>query len=169
MENKNRWGRSTFSIAGWLFADLLLALMMIFLVASTVGIYTPPPKPSHRTPTPTPPILPRLELNFHRFTINIDPGGLLNGTPSEIDDIKSQVRAQTFLKGRSAGLVIVYGGAPGDSDISTALDIAGKVYGVLGILGKEGFVFTRASHYDPLYLFGGNLAIVTIDVYLFAK
>jgi hypothetical protein len=168
MENRHRRGRSTFSIAGWLFADLLLALMMIFLVASTVGVYIPP-APIHPPPTPTPPVPPRLELKFHRFSINIDPSSLLNGTPSEIDNIKSQVRAQTFLKGRSVGIVIVYGGAPGDSSIPTALNIASNVYEVLATLGREGFAFTRASHYDPLYVFGDNLSLVTIDVYLFAK
>ena len=41
--------RDTVSMAGWLFADLLLGLAMFFLVANSVGI-TPLPTPS---PTPT--------------------------------------------------------------------------------------------------------------------
>lgn len=42
--------RDTVSLAGWLFADLLLGLSMLFFVFNTVG---PPPPPPERTPTPT--------------------------------------------------------------------------------------------------------------------
>lgn len=166
MQNNRRERRSMFSLAGWLFADLLLALTTIFIVASAVGVYVPPQPKSK--PTPTPRVLPRLELKFHRFTINVDPGGLLNGDQNAVDSVKQQVRAQSFLKGRSAGLVIVYGGAPSDSDISTALNIASKIYDIILALGKQGFAFSRASRYDPLYVFGNGLSIVTVDVFLFS-
>ncbi len=166
MLNNQRSGRSMFSIAGWLFADMLLAMMMIFIVASTTSVDILPK--TKLAPTPTPKVLPRLELNFHRFSINVDPNGLLNDVSGAIADVKSQVKSQAFLKGRSVGLVIVYGGAPSDADVSTALTIADKVYNVLIALGKQGFAFSRASIYDPLYIFEGNLTIVTVDVFLFA-
>lgn len=45
--------RDTMSLAGWLFADLLLGLAMLFFVFNTVGTKpTPPPHPTY-TPLPT--------------------------------------------------------------------------------------------------------------------
>ncbi len=46
---RRREGRDMILLGGWLFADLLLGLAMLFLTANTVG--TPPPTP---TPTPSP-------------------------------------------------------------------------------------------------------------------
>jgi hypothetical protein len=167
--------KETFFIvsAGWLFADLLLALAMLFLAANTFAIKPLPPKPTP-TPTqvlatPTPIPLPRLELKFHEFSLNVDPNGLLNNDPAAIASVKQQVKAQAILNGRSVGLVIAYGGAPGDNDIGTAQAVAGKVYDVLKILGKERFAFGRASYYSTLYLLGGKSTIVVLDVYLFAE
>ena len=175
MNIRNRRERRGFSIGsvGWLFADLLLALAMLFLIANTLGSPikpklrpTPTPTVSKVTPTPTP--LPRLELRFHEFTINVDPNGLLNNDPNAIASVKQQVKAQAILRGRSVGLVIAYGGAPGDGNISMALTFAGKTYDILRSLGKEGFAFSRASYYSALYLLGGKSTIVTLDIYLFA-
>ena len=164
--------KSSFIVsAGWLFADLLLALAMLFLAANTFAI-KPPPKTlvtPTATATPKPTVLPRLELKFHEFTINVDPNGLLNGSQNAIASVEKQVKAQTILRGRSVGLVIAYGGAPSDSQIGQALTVAGKMYDVLKILGKQGFAFTRSSYYNTLYDLGGNTNIVTIDIYLFAQ
>jgi hypothetical protein len=82
---------------------------------------------------------------------------------------KHQMRRQAFLRGRSVGFVIVYGGALDVGQIATALTLAQKIYGILKTLGREWSVFSRASYYDPLYLLGGDLNIVTLDIYLFAK
>src|SRR5690349_7460294 len=46
---RRREGRDMILLGGWLFADLLLGLAMLFLTANSVG--TPPPTP---TPTPSP-------------------------------------------------------------------------------------------------------------------
>lgn len=164
--------KNSFTVsAGWLFADLLLALAMLFLAANTFAV-RPPPKllaTPTATATPKPTVLPRLELQFHEFTINVDPNGLLNNSQSAIASVEQQVKAKAVLRGRSVGLVIAYGGAPGDSQIGQAQAIAGKVYGVLKTLGKQGFAFSRSSYYDMLYDLGGSTNIVTIDVYLFAQ
>lgn len=174
MSLRNRREGRSFSMGfiGWLFADMLLALAMLFLIANTIGS---PPKPKPKpTPTPTkvivkptPTPLPRLELKFHEFTINIDPNGLQNNDPQAVASVKQQVRRQGILQGRSVGLVIAYGGAPGDSDIPMALSIASKIYNILKSLGQEGFAFSRASYYNPLYLLGGTNTVVTLDIYLF--
>ncbi len=56
---RKRNRRDMIVLGGWLFADLLLGLAMIFLVANTVG--APPPEP---TPTATPDELATAEASF---------------------------------------------------------------------------------------------------------
>ncbi len=161
--------------AGWLFADMLLALAMLFLAANTIGIH-PPPLPPATTPTstsiaatPTPTPIAHLEQKFHRFMINVDANGLLNGSQSATHAVVQQVTAQSFLQGRRVGLAIIYGGAPNDSQIGRAENIANKVYDILHDLGKRNTTFTNISRYDPLYLLGGNSDTVTIDIFLFVQ
>ncbi|MGC4190412.1 MAG: hypothetical protein QM589_04160 [Thermomicrobiales bacterium] len=57
-KRKSRSGSSMVVLGGWLFADLLLGLAMLFAVATTVG--APPPTP---TPTPAPNYLATSEAN----------------------------------------------------------------------------------------------------------
>lgn len=168
--------RNTVLLTGWLFADLLLALFVIFLAASTLGVklYKPSPTPTVRvTPTvvsPTPTSIPRLELHANRFKYTgIDYQGLLNNTPNAINDLKQRLRHERALQGRRAGLAIAYDGASGTADIPTALSVDAKIYGVLASLGNEGFVFIKTSYYDSLYLLGATPDTVTIDVFLFAQ
>ena len=160
--------RDIVSLGGWLFADLLLALAMLFFTTS-IDI-----KPLHSvTPTPTikvkPTVLPRLELNHQRAVFSIDAYGLLQGDSGAVSNVKQQVRALSYLHNRRAGLVIVYGSALDVTQVDTALTVAQKVYDVLRTLGKEGFVFKQASYYDPLYFLGRDINTVTIDIYLFAQ
>lgn len=171
---KNRSGedlkKSFMGSAGWLFADLLLALAMLFLIANSVS----QPKPIvHITPTATATatataLPPRLEQNYHRFSITIDPGKLLNNDPAEKANVIRQVKAQSFLHNRTVGLVIVYGGAPTVNDISTATSIADNIYSILIGLGKHDTTFGQVSKYDPLYLLQGDPTVVKLDMFLFA-
>ncbi len=88
--------RDLVSLSGWLFADLMLALAMLFFATSVITKPTP-------LPTPTPkPILPRLELHHNRIVISIDPNGILNGSPEAIKSVETQVRGQRVLHNRSA-------------------------------------------------------------------
>src|SRR5579875_1237343 len=86
---------------GWLFADLLLMLAMLFLIAST-GYF---PKPQLATPakksvtpsaaitTPTSPVQESLDFNPVEFNINVDYVTLLSDHPqSAIADIQKQVK-----------------------------------------------------------------------------
>lgn len=167
--------RDTVLLSGWLFADLLLGLAVIFLAANTVGVRpqiipTPTPVPTLiPTVAPTPTSLPRLELQPHRITLTIDTAGLLSNSSTAINDLKSQIRAQGFLQHRRAGLVIAYGSAPDPSQIQRAQSIARQVMATLQSLGNEGFVFEQSSYYDPLYnLYTSNPNTIVIDIYLFA-
>jgi biopolymer transport protein ExbD len=165
--------RDTMLLSGWLFADLLLALFVIFLSANTVGV-KPQPIPTQIptvavVPTPTPQPLLRLELNKHHLQLSIDSAGLLNNAPNALHQLEQEVRAQAFLQGRVVGLVIAYGNAADPSQIQTAQTVAQKVMNALQTLGRQNFAFTRTSYYDPLYSLYSNPNFTEIDLYLFAQ
>ena len=111
----------------------------------------------------------RLDFHYKEFTLNVDYQGLLSNSQSAINDVKNQVRNQPVLQGRNVGLAIVYDGAPTDGDVSQALAVAQKVYSILGQLGQENFAFQRSSYYNPLFVLGGSLSTVKVDVYLFTQ
>src|SRR5207248_1878195 len=140
--------------AGWLFADMLLVLTMLFLASTTFvlpkRLSTPTPTivtpdPTLTTTMPTPPPIPHLEQIYHRFKIQVDSNLLLQNDSGATHAVILQVTAQTFLRGRNAGLMIVYGGAPNDAQIGRAEDIAKKVYDILQNLGKHDATFTSVS------------------------
>ena len=170
----SRSGRSSglFAATGWLFADLFLALAMAFLVANTVGNVPPPSARMAPTPTPTlspTPIPPRaLDLKPVSVMLHVNYSALLAKDPQEIANVEQQVRAVSQLNGRSAGLVLAFGGANGTS-AATGLQLATKVDNdVLRALGAQGFVFQ-----DTVYREFFNLALppseVQIDVYVFKQ
>ncbi len=159
--------KSVLVSTGWLFADLLLALAMLFLAVNTIS--QPKQTEIHKVtarPTPIPPQ--RLEQGYHRFTITVTSDKLLANDADEKSNITNQIQEQKFLHGRKAGLIIVYGGAPTTNDISTALNIAQHVYDTMQSFGKKEATFAKVSDYDPLYLLGGKLSTVQIDIFLFA-
>lgn len=159
-------------LGGWLFADLLLAFMVIFLAAQP-----PFPKiiPATPTPTPTPIVtptpVPRLDFKYQRFRDdNVDYNGILSNSPSAVRALEQFINSQRTLRNRSAGLVIVYDGAPSDNDIGDAQTIAQAVINhVLKPMGRQGALFQRTSYYNPIYLFGPSHSTVVIDIYLFQQ
>ena len=161
-------------LGGWLFADLLLAFMVIFLAAQP-----PFPKVLPKTPTPTPtPVVtptptsePRLDFNYHHFTMNnVDYNGILNNSSSAVKAVEQFINSQAVLRNRIAGLVIVYDGALSDADIAEAQTIAQAVIdSVLKVMGRQGPLFQRASYYTPIYLFGSDHTTIVIDIYLFKQ
>ena len=124
-----------------------------------------------KVPSPSPTAVPpqRLEQNYHTFIITIDRNKLLDNDSGAKSTIINQVQGQKFLRGRSAGLIIVYGGAPTINDVNTALSIAQIVSDTLLDFGKKDATFAKVSTYNPLYLLGGDLSQVRIDIFLFAK
>ena len=176
LRTKKKYTSSSSLSVGWLFADLLLALAMLFLIANT---FTTPvtakakPRPTLTKvvikPTPSPTQAPRLELKFREYTFPVDINGLLNNSQSAINDVKSQIRAVSNLQGRRVGLAIAYGPAATDANVGNAVTIANKVYDILRTLGQEHFAFEQASYYSPLYLLGDTNSEIKLDIYLFAQ
>jgi hypothetical protein len=162
--------RGSFNMAmGWLFADLLLVLAMLFLAANTMGIHPPPP-PTIPTPTPTPQkVLAQLEQKHYPFTVYVDTAALLHGDRKAANSVTQQIANQPFLKGRSAGLIIVYGRAHADCIGEGAYDIAKKVYQLVHQLGRSDSTFSKVVDYDPLCNLRANVNAIDVDIFLFVQ
>ena len=125
MNDKRRISRrGIFSTAGWLFADLLLALTIIFIAASAIG---KPPRVirSHTlTPTPTPVrILQTLDPHPLTFTVNVDP--LQLGSSDTVSYVKDQVSQQlnhSHNGRRKVGFVITLAGGVAGVDNATSFN-----------------------------------------------
>lgn len=164
---------------GWLFADLLLALAMLFLVANTFDVPAKPtptprvqvtklPTPTAKPVKPTPTPIPSLNTASVEFTLTFDYQGLLNNSPSVINDLKQQIRSQSKLKGGRAGFVIMYGGGyPNQSALAD--QVVTMVQGVFMQLGTEGFVFIKTAYHSPLGDFADGLGTVNVEIYLYNK
>ena len=179
-----RFSERFFTVSiGWLFADLLFVVAMLFLVSNTLGVpakptvavIPPAPKPTISptptfTPTPTTNAL-ILDRNRVRLTLIVNqPDALSQGNAQALDQLAQDIRQQMTQKGlqdRRAGLAIAYGGAPGDGSVQEALNIAGKAYTVLDTLGNQHFIFCNTVHYDELFTLGSSLNSLIIDIYLF--
>lgn len=160
-----------FGAAGWLFADLLLALAMLFLVANSVGSY-PPPAPTP-TPRPTPTITPTSPpvicgLNPHSITVPLtvgNDGALRVSDPGAEGAFASQAKgALAQYSGKVAGFVEVFGGSTGS--ISDGVNLANGAIGGLEILARQGYIFrTGKTTFQALY--GGNLSPNQVQLVIF--
>ncbi len=183
-ERRNRRTAAGAALVGWLFADLLLALAMIFLVANASGIVlarvpTPTPTlvPTPTTkPTPIPP--PCLETDSHTIVLNYDYNGLLQGDSQTIANIKSQFTNPTYDKGstpiinltaRKSGLVIPYVGAPQPSDPTIRNGIYNGLVTIMQDLGKnQHFLFQQTAYHAMLQYIGAPYGETLIEIYLFS-
>lgn len=118
---------STVALAGWLFADLMLGLGMLFLAANTAGkAPTPTPTPTRivtQSPTPNPTFTPTR-------TSTPVPGFTLNATPA----------AQTVTQGESATYTVVVsrtGGFAAAIQLS-ASEVPGSTIGINRAPGGAG-------------------------------
>ena len=160
---------SAMSATGWLFADLLLVLAMLFFAANTMGTY-PPPSP---TPTPVPSKRPVLEHTYCQITLNDGNADTFRNQLSfAIETLEPQIDDVKFLHGRRVGLAIAYGGV---DDSNNANDrylgtvLATQTYRVLDDLAAHGDVFAVASHFDSLFTQLLRSDKVVIDVYLIVR
>jgi hypothetical protein len=166
-------GNLVFGTIGWLFADLMFALAMAFLVATTVG---QPPKPlsataspslspsRSKTPKPNPSREPVLELRPVELQVTVDWSGLLSNQAAAKNALANAIRRDPRLKGRHAGLVLSFGGADGGE--GRAIAIANKADEVMRSLGTKGYVF-RGTVYRPFLSLHASPATLKLDIYLF--
>jgi|SRR5579883_913471 len=162
--------RGPFSMAaGWLFADLLLVLAMLFLAANTMGVHPPPPPTPTAMPN-TPKVQAQLEQRFHRFVVPVNRDAFLRGDAGAVRSVKQRISGQSFLKGRSVGLVIAYGTISPNEDCQTAYTVASEVYSLVRQLGKsDPATFGKAVTYDKLCNIRDDVNQITIDIFLFVQ
>ena len=162
--------RGSFSMsAGWLFADLLLVLAMLFLAANTMGIHPPPPI-VHVTPTPTPSptpkILAQLEQTYQEYPVTVNTAALLEGDQNAANSVMQQI-SNDVPQGRSVGLVMVYGTDP--SCGLRAKEISAKVYALVKQLSQTNTAFSKVAEYHTLCNPQNDVNTIIIDIFLFAQ
>jgi hypothetical protein len=119
-------------MAGWLFADLFLVL----LVASLASLQTPrQPKPPHAVrPAVTHPVSLDRPVSF---ILNVqpaewqDPGTIAAGKAALLSELNSDL-AGRHLTGRQAGVLLVFASGP-ETGINQAIATAQAVIGVVRV------------------------------------
>jgi hypothetical protein len=168
-------GHTMFGSTGWLFADLLLALALAFLLATTFGVIPPPVtnggKPTHpptsaattakptTSPTPTPTEPDALDLNYVKVPLDIDPGNI------SASSIQHTIETDPALKGRQAGLVLLFAGGP-DPNGGQWEAIDSQVWSILQGMDKDISLF-RVAVPRPFWNGTYPLTEVMLNVYLF--
>lgn len=170
-------GNVLFGGIGWLFADLMLALVMLFIAATSVGTApspqtSPPPEPASSPPVspgPSHTMAPKrrltpLDLTPVTVTLNdIDPNAVLNGDPGQTDAIRKAVLTDHRLADRQAGLVLLFGG--GDVNSGEWRQLDRKIWSFLTGPGSSTGLFSVARHWD--YWGGGPLTQFQLKIWLF--
>lgn len=171
MQPRNpRLARDMTILGGWLFADLLLALAVIFLAAQPPFPRPLAPTVIHSpTATPTPQTLARLELNAHSFTVHVNKAAFLSNDQAALNSVKQQIASQGFLQGRSVGLIIAYGTASADCQAERAYEMPPKVYALVQELGKSNPTFANTVSYGKLCNLRSDVNQIGIDIFLFAQ
>lgn len=169
-------GNAVFGATGWLFADLMFALAMTYLVATTMGapvVPEPDPTPSPSasaspsvSPSASPTPEPVLDLEPVRIPLeSVDWRGLRARNPRAIRALQDRVRSDTRLKNRRAGMVLTFGGGLG-GNTDRAEEIATRANEALAGLGREG-VFLPDTVYRPFISHRSPPSKLTIEIYLF--
>jgi hypothetical protein len=128
--------RGVATLAGWLFADLILVLMLVMMAGQPDPLVNPKVAVTHRispspsrspSPTPTPtPTRPRT-LDLKPVVIHVDGPGASNA--QLIASIQSQLAGD---QGKQAGMVLVFGDgdciSPDTQYADTIIALLGQAY-----------------------------------------
>ncbi|MFC4051929.1 hypothetical protein ACFOY4_19755 [Actinomadura syzygii] len=141
------------AIAGWLFADLLLAFAIVVL-----GTQDPPPRPVAQ---PSPPPRQALERGFVKVTLSVDPDDARAGRQGAVEALRRAIQAKPRLRGRKAGIVLTFGaqnngGEAFARDVNHLLERA------------DGTLFANVATRD-FQLLGASGGEVMLNIYLFYK
>lgn len=172
MQSRNsRTAQDMTVLAGWLFADLLLALMVIFMAAQPAfpKMSLTPTATAIVLATPTPKTLARLDPDKHRFVVHVDRAAFLENDQTAVNAVQQQIAGQRFLQGRSAGLILAFGTALSDCTSEGAYTVALKVYSLVRHLGQTDATFKNTVDFDPLCDLNTDANQITIDIFLFAQ
>lgn len=117
--------RTSESVAGWIFADMLLVLFILGL-GTAIPVDPPVPVPAPK-PKPKPDIV-GMKTEPVKFTIDVNAPGLLAGEPRAVERVRGDVdkaTARLGQQGSRAALVLIFGGG---ETASLGQEVAAKVY-----------------------------------------
>lgn len=156
------WG--TFQLAGWLFTDLLLAMMMVFLVSAKDGVPNVSPKAGVVTPTSE---VCGIDPNYLSAVVTVtDPFGVRNHSASAMTSFFRDVMTNKTLSSdprRSAGVVEVFGGS---SNVGDGISFATGAIVSLRAHSNGQFIFSsRTGFFKPLW--DGTIQYNQVRIYVF--
>lgn len=173
--------RDTTLLSGWLFADLLLGLTMIFLVAAPPNKITPPrptptptatvtptwtpvpPPTATSTPTPPPTATPTIIPSPTPVVLEQESEEIYLTNDNDKEKIRVQLRPQLQpYQGRRAGFVLIFGFS---SNPSTAKSLAVRVDEILGEAEFESIF--KGSTRRPYIDLGNERSAGTIKIEIF--
>lgn len=154
---------SIFPLAGWLFTDLLLAMMMIFLVASANGV------PTILAQKPPEPVICGIDPAYQDVVVTVsDPYGVRSQSASAMNSFFSDVEHNSGLRqsashNKSAGVVEVFGGS---GDVSDGVAFADGAIRSLKQHANGRFLFSsRSAFFKPLW--DGTIQANQVRIYVF--
>jgi hypothetical protein len=162
---------SLFGGKGWLVVDVMVAIVAALLLTITVATPSPAAKPRPRVtatptstplPAPTPTVTattqpgPALDFQYVSVTLNINPSAL------SATGIKHALLTNPSLKGRRAGLVMLFGGG---SSSGSWPQLDSKVWKILQSMSDVTPLFSEAV--DREFWNGGPLNQFLLNIYLF--
>lgn len=158
--------RATESLAGWIFADMLLVLFLVGLgMGVSRDITKPEPEPE---PTPTQQIV-GMETDPVKKTISIDASGLLSGSAKAEEDTCKKIRkafANEIDAGAEAALILSFAGS---QEPSRGKMISKKVGDQLTCASKTLFTTEKERVFRPYWDGKIGEGKVQIEVFLFQK
>lgn len=134
--------QSIVMLAGWLFADLAVGLVIILLATATdvpVAAPAPPSSPSASptpttspspTPEPEPPARLGLEDEPFVFEVRSNANALLRGDEEEVDRVARAIRRELRPyeeEGRRAGFILTWGASPTPGEGVALAEVANDV------------------------------------------
>jgi hypothetical protein len=149
---------ATTAIAGWLFADLLLAFSIVVL-----GTQDPPPRPLSSpspgaTPTPTA-TRQALERKFVTIQLSVNASQAAHGDGSVVKALRAVVNAEPKLRGRKAGIVLTFGAQHDGGE--------GFAHNINKLLGQvNSRLFADVATRD-LQIVGAGGGALILQIYLF--
>jgi len=162
-EGANRRGRlfAVESIAGWVFADLLLVLFLVGL--GSAKAYTPP-----EPPPPPPKQAPIVGMKTEPVAIQVHVNGQRLGTGTRLSRTEQRAVCRSVrgrlarVRGERAALVLIFGGA---SDVTTGQNVARAIGAQLHCADRRVF----AGRVPTRAFWDGTLPLGTarLEVFLF--
>ena len=163
-DRSSRTQRTIFSLAGWLFADLLLALALLFMASATPWVATANAKV---TPTPVPKTICGIEKAPQEVILTAsDPYGVRQQTSAGLTSFIGDVKSNAALRAnanRIAGLIEVFGGSTDPGDGTT---FAAGAIRALQLMQSNHFIVTdQTAFFKPLW--SGAIGSNQIDMFVF--